>query len=172
MAITAYCYFPGTKLSGGLVEEKKMKEAGAFVVRDYEIGAENSINIGSISAGGGAGKATFKELTVTKTVDGLSCDLFSKLTTGGHYNDMIIELHKAAGSGSTEPFVKWEFKLVMVQDIAWTGSEYDDETYETVVLQYGAMKTTYFVGAKKGKMKKDSSAEWSRILNSAQLAVE
>ncbi len=43
MAITAYCYFPGTKLSGGLVEEKKMKEAGAFVVRDYEIGAENSI---------------------------------------------------------------------------------------------------------------------------------
>ena len=51
-------------------------------ILSYELGAENNINIGSISGGGGAGKATFKEFTITKSPDAATTMLFEYLTTG------------------------------------------------------------------------------------------
>lgn len=173
MAFDAFCYFTGTDVEGE-TQDKAMKDNKAFEILSFEIGAENNINIGSISAGGGAGKATFKELTITKKTDTASCAMFSKLCEGNHFDDMVIELRRSGGtpgvSGVT--FLKWEFKLVMIQDISWSGSDGDDICEETVVMQYGAMKVTYTKQDKQGKPAGEKSGEWSRVLNEANLAVE
>ena len=174
MAFDAFCYFPGNKKLTGETQDKAMSKEGAFEILNFEIGAENNINIGSITSGGGAGKATFKELNVTKKTDTCSCELFSSLCKGSHIDDMVIELRRSgqqgdADSGST--FLKWEFKLVMVQDISWSGSDGDDVCEEAIIFQYGAMKVTYTKQDKQGKGAGDTSAEWSRVLNQANLAV-
>jgi type VI secretion system secreted protein Hcp len=172
MAFDAFCYFPNSGVEGE-TQDKAMKANKAFEILNFAIGAENNINIGSISAGGGAGKATFKELNITKKTDSASCALFSKLCEGNHFDDMTIELRRSGGqagvSGTT--FLKWEFKLVMVQDIGWSGSDGDDICEESLVLQYGAMKVTYTAQDAKGKAGTESSGEWSRVLNQASLAV-
>jgi type VI secretion system secreted protein Hcp len=172
MAFDAFCYFPGSDVAGE-TQDKAQKANKAFEILSFEIGAENNINIGSVSAGGGAGKATFKELSITKKTDSSSCALFSKLCEGNHFEDMTIELRRSGGqagvSGTT--FLKWEFKLVMVQDIGWSGSDGDDICEESLVLQYGAMKVTYTAQDAKGKAGTESSGEWSRVLNEANLAV-
>lgn len=171
MAFDAFCYFPGSSVKGE-TQDEKMSAKDAFEILSFEIGAENNINIGSISSGGGAGKATFKELTLTKKTDAGSCELFSNLCKGKHFDDMTVELRRASGeSASGVTFLKWEFKLVMVQDISWSGSDGDDICEETLILQYGAMKVTYFKQDKHGKHAQDSSAEWSRVLNKANLSV-
>ncbi len=170
----AFCYFPGDKKMKGETQDKEMGGKDAFEIISFEIGAENNINIGSISSGGGAGKATFKELNITKKTDSCSCELFSALCKGTHFKDMVIELRRSGdtgGSDSGKTFLKWEFKLVMVQDIGWSGSDGDDVCEEAVVLQYGAMRVTYTQQDSTGKMAKKTSAEWSRVLNTANLAV-
>ncbi len=173
MAFDAFCYFPGSDVEGE-TQDKAMKSNKAFEILSFEIGAENNINIGSISSGGGAGKATFKELTITKKTDLGSCALFSKLCEGNHFDDMVIELRRSGGvaGSSGQTFLKWEFKLVMVQDISWSGSDGDDICEETLVLQYGAMKVTYTQQNEQGKKGAEKSGEWSRVLNQANLAVK
>ncbi len=173
MAFDAFLYYPGSDVSGE-TQDKTMKDNKALEILSFEIGAENNVNIGSITSGGGAGKATFKELTITKKTDTASCAMFNKLCEGNHFDDMVIELRRAGGTPgvSGKTFLKWEFKLVMIQDISWSGSDGDDICEETVVMQYGAMKVTYTKQDKQGKDDGEFSGEWSRVLNEANLAVE
>lgn len=173
MSFDAFMYIPAEEKLKGETQDESFSEKNAFEIMSFEIGAENNINIGSISAGGGAGKATFKELTVTKKTDTSSCGLFTRLVEGGHIQDVFIELRRSGGaagaSGAT--FLKFDFKLVMLQDIAWSGSDGDDICEETLVLQYGAMKVEYFKQDITGQMATHSTALWSRVKNKAALEV-
>jgi type VI secretion system secreted protein Hcp len=177
MSFDAFMYSVADKAKlTGETQDDDMKKLGAFELLSFELGAENNINIGSISGGGGAGKATFKEFTVTKKTDTASTALFHALVTGQHFTDIVIELrrssgHHAAGkSGVT--FMKFEFRLVMVQDISWSGSDGDDVCEETVVFQYGAIQIQYFAQGADGKMASTpTEAKWSRVKNNASLTV-
>lgn len=172
MAFDAFCYFLDKNVKGE-TQDKEYSGKNAFEILSFEIGAENNINIGSISSGGGAGKATFKELTVTKKTDTSSCEMFSRLCDGTHFDDMVIVLRRSSGGAKSGlEFLKWEFKLVMIQDISWSGSDGDDICEETVVMQYGAMKVTYTQQKETGDAGTQKSAEWSRVLNQANFAVK
>ena len=157
----------------GETQDDEMSEKKAFEILSFELGAENNINIGSISGGGGAGKATFKEFTITKKTDTASTGLFTALVTGSHFDNLFIELRRSGGaedkSGVT--FMKFEMHLVMVQDISWSGSDGDDICEETVVLQFGAIKIQYYPQDKKGKMGTPKEALWSRVKNNASTNV-
>ena len=174
MAFDAFLYFTGTDVKGETQDKRPTAKKGALEILSFEIGAENNINIGSISSGGGAGKATFKELSITKKTDTASCAMFSKLCEGNHFDDMVIELRRSGGAAGTSGlvFLKFEFKLVMIQDISWSGSDGDDVCEESVVMQYGAMKVTYTQQKEDGKAGSQKSGEWSRVLNKANLAVK
>ncbi|MFN3973265.1 MAG: Hcp family type VI secretion system effector [Gemmobacter sp.] len=157
----------------GETQDDTYKKFNAFEIVSFELGAENTINIGSASSGGGAGKATFKEFTVTKKTDAASVGLFHGLVTGKHYQDMVIELRRSGESTSLTGgvFLRFDFALVMVQDISWSGSDGDDVPEETVIFQFGAIKMTYKPQSIKGKMTKDMMSQWSRVLNKAILSV-
>ncbi|MGB5556663.1 MAG: type VI secretion system tube protein Hcp [Paracoccaceae bacterium] len=173
MAFDAFMYFLNEKTVAGETQDEAMKKNGAFEVLSFEFGAENNINIGSISSGGGAGKATFKEMTVTKKTDTSSCGLFARLCEGKHFDDAVIELRRSGGQAGTSgtTFLKFEFKLVMIQDISWSGADGDDICEETLVIQYGAFKVTYSQQDITGKMAKHSDAMFSRVKNKADFTV-
>jgi type VI secretion system secreted protein Hcp len=177
MAFDAFLYSESHKSKiPGETQDLDMSKKSAFELLSFELGAENNINIGSISGGGGAGKATFKEFTITKKTDTASTGMFYALVAGEHFDDMFIELRRAAGSQaegkSGQTFMKFEFRLVMVQDISWSGSDGDDICEETVILQYGAIKIHYFKQDAQGKMASSpEEAMWSRVKNNASLTV-
>ena len=170
MAFNAFCYFPKSKVKGE-TQDDVFKKEGAFEIQSFEIGAENNINIGSASSGGGAGKATFKTLTIDKVTDSASCALFGMLCEGKHFDDMTIVLRRAGGasnkSGADDSYLTFEFKLVMIADISWNGADGDDVCKESLSLEYGSMKVTYTQQDKQGKTVEKFSNEWSRVLNKA-----
>ena len=174
MSFDAFCYSIADKAKiPGETQDADMKDKQAFEIISFELGAENVINIGSISGGGGAGKATFKEFTITKKTDTASTGLFECLVTGNHFKDMIIELRRS-GAGNNKSggtFMKFEFRLVMVQDISWSGSDGDDICEETVIFQYGAIEVSYFPQAADGKMGSPKVTRWSRVKNTNALSV-
>jgi type VI secretion system secreted protein Hcp len=177
MAFDAFCYSKGgiSKIPGE-TQDEEMSKNKAFEILSFELGAENTINIGSITGGGSAGKATFKEFTITKKTDTASTGLFNSLVTGEHFDDMVIELRRAAGSSakgkSGITFMKFDMRLVMVQDISWSGSDGDDVCEETVIMQFGAIQIQYFAQKKDGSMESaPKEAKWSRVKNNASLTV-
>lgn len=128
-----------------------------LVIRSYELGAENNINIGSISGGGGAGKATFKEFTITKSPDAATTMLYEYLVTGKHLDRLRIK----------DQNMEWEFEFVMIQDYGASRSEGDDQIEETWTLQFGQMRLLAFpdsTGSKPGAQQPDEFC-WSRVLN-------
>lgn len=172
-AYDIFAYFPGSEVEGE-TQDIALSREGAFELLSFEIGAENSINIGNVSSGGGAGRATFKEMTLTKKVDSATTGIFANLAAGDHFNDMVIVVRSSSdGSGSTGlTFLKYEFKLVMVSDISWSASDGDDIVEETVTFQYGAKKITYTKQDMNGQAGDMFDSAWSQILNQANFAIE
>ncbi len=177
MAFDAFCYSPKSQARlPGETQDDKMASKGAFGVLSFELGAENTIDIGAITGGGGAGKASPKEFTVTKKTDTSSGPLFTALCTGDHYDDMVIELRRSAGvssqgtSGVT--FMKFHMHLVMVQDISWSGSDGDDICEETVIFKFGAIQIHYHKQDRFGKMDaKPIEAMWSFVKNKVGIEI-
>jgi type VI secretion system secreted protein Hcp len=177
MAFDAFCYSPKNpaRLPGETQDETMLKKQ-AFGVLSFELGAENTIDIGAITGGGGAGKASPKEFTVTKKTDTSSAPLFTALCTGDHYDDIVVELRRAAGvsggGASGVTFMKFHMHLVMVQDISWSGSDGDDICEETVIFKFGAILIHYFKQDRFGKMdSKASEAMWSFVKNKNSIEV-
>ncbi|WOJ93776.1 hypothetical protein R0135_01085 [Congregibacter variabilis] len=103
------------------------------------MGVENNINIGSISAGGGGGQATFKELVITKSPNDISEELFSRATTGDSYNIVRIT--------TSSMFI--DLKLVVIQEVNFQANECDPKDknpcipeLEEVVIQFGEASYT------------------------------
>ncbi len=170
MAFDAFCYSPSMKSDMlGETQDSDYSGKGAFEILSFELGAENVINIGSVTGGGGAGKATFKEFTVTKKTDSSSTLLFSALCTGLHYKDVVVDLRRSGVATKTMKsggvFMKFDMRLVMVQDISWSGSDGDDVCEETVIFQFGAIAITYTPQDKEGKEKTKLQTMWSRVKN-------
>lgn len=176
MAFDAFCYSTSHKSDmPGETQDSDYAAKGAFEILSFELGAENTINIGSVTGGGGAGKATFKEFTVTKKTDTSSTFLFTALVTGMHYGSVTVDLRRSGAATKTMKsggvFMKFDMRLVMVQDISWSGSDGDDVCEETVIFQFGAIEITYTPQDKDGKDKTKQLSRWSRVKNNNSLDV-
>lgn len=168
MSFDAFCFSTTDKDKiAGETQDEHYKTLSAFEVLSFELGAENTINIGSISGGGGAGKASFKEFTVTKKTDTASTELFHALCTGKHFGNLTIELRRsgAEDTKSGGVFMRFSMSLVMVQDLSWSGSDGDDICEETVIFQFGAIKIEYMKQLASGKMEAAVSKSWNRVKN-------
>lgn len=182
MAFDAFCYCKGrggkdAKLDDpetffGETHDEKMKAKGAFEIISFELGAENNINIGSMSGGGGAGKATFKEFTVTKKTDTASTSLFNCLVTGNHFHEVVVVLRRAGGPKNQfdQTYMAFTMRFVMVKDISWSGSDGDDICEETVVFEYGAIQIEYWPQLRTGERSSSKTmTQWNRVRNLATI---
>jgi len=99
-------------------------------VLEWEWGAENSINIGSISGGGGAGKATFQELVITRLSDHNSSEFLRRVSTGEHLDTVTL----------TRGNLTVELRLVMISSFTVNGtSDKREPTTETITMEFGAV---------------------------------
>ena len=102
---------------------------GQTEVLSFELGAENTINIGSVSGGGGAGKAQFLPLTIERLPDALTNDLFKALVQGQFFETVTIY----------QGGVAIMLKLVLLESFTLSGEAGKDENAQTEkwTLQYG-----------------------------------
>jgi type VI secretion system secreted protein Hcp len=160
-------YLPNSDVVGE-TQDKAMKALSAWEINSFSFGAENNVNVGSMSGGGGAGKTTFKEFTITKQTDSASPKIFHNLCIGKHFDDAVIALRRsggAAGGVSGVTFLEFKFAMLLVQDMSWEGSSGDDVPTETIVFQYGAMSMEYKQQDAKGAMTSTGVVAWSRVKN-------
>lgn len=92
-------------------------------------------------AGGGAGKASFQDISITKYVDKASATLMAKLATGDHVNKARLTVRKA-GKTPLE-YVIIEMEKVMITSYSTGGSGGEDRLTENVTLNFAKVTVKY-----------------------------
>lgn len=145
MAFDAFfqLYQNGTVVPGESIDKTF---GGSIELSEFSFGAENSISISSATGGAGAGKATFKEFSIKKLTDTASVSLFTNLCMGAHYTARI-SIRKSGAAVTTgisgAVYLTFEFNVLMVKSIDWSGSSGDDVPTESVVFMFGEMSLLY-----------------------------
>ena len=91
--------------------------------------------------GGGAGKANFQDLSVTKYVDNSSPTLIQMTATGGHIATGCLTVRKA-GKTPLE-YIKLKLNKVMVTSVSTGGSGGEDRLTENITLNFAEFEFEY-----------------------------
>jgi len=135
----------------------------AFEVSSFGWGVEQAETTGSGSTGSGAGKAKFKEFTISKAVDLASVPLFNACTAGAHFPHVCVALRKAGGSNLL--YLQYIFTQVFVISIHWSGGAGEDAPKEDITFKFGAYSMQYVQQNADGTEGTKQEGSWSATQN-------
>jgi len=114
--------------------------------------------------GGGAGKASVQDLSITKYIDSSTHALMDACCTGKHFDQAQIIVRKA-GEKPLE-YLKITLKNVLVSSLSTGGSGGEDRLTENISLNFAEFKTEYFPQNAKGGAGGALSATYNMAKNS------
>ena len=91
--------------------------------------------------GGGAGKVSVNDLSITKYVDKASANLQLSCCNGKHFKEALLTVRKA-GENPLE-YLKITMKEVLIASVSTGGSGGEDRLTENVTLNFAEFKTEY-----------------------------
>jgi type VI secretion system secreted protein Hcp len=150
-----------------------------FEIDDFSFDIEQVLNIGSQSSGAGAGKVTFNPFQITRKSDRASPILFTMCCSGQHFKVVSLYLRRSGGGTSSSAntgtsatmtsgttFLRFDFALVAVKTISWSGADGDEACKEEVTFEYGALKVQYVQQNTDGTAKgAPIPGAWNRVYN-------
>jgi type VI secretion system secreted protein Hcp len=104
-------------IKGESLDDKHKDE---IEVLSFSWGVANT-GTASTGSGGGAGKATFQDLTIVHNVDKASPNLLRACATGAHIKDATIT-HRKAGKGQQE-FLIFKMSDIIITGVTHGGSQ-------------------------------------------------
>jgi type VI secretion system secreted protein Hcp len=149
----------------GETQDKTQKAAGDIDVLAWSWGASNS---GSFHAGGGggAGKANFQDISITKYLDKASPALLIALAKGSHIPVAKLLVRKA-GDGQ-QKYLELTMTKVLVTSVSTGGSGGEDRLTENVSLNFAEVKFEYFLQNEKGVTASGGVFNWDIAANASK----
>ncbi len=122
----------------GEATDKTMKESIDVLAWGWGVSNSGTTHMGG---GGGAGKANFQDISITKYVDSASHALLGACATGEHFATASLHVRKA---GKTQvEYITIEMKEVLVTSVSTGGSGGEDRLTENLSLNFAEVKFTY-----------------------------
>jgi type VI secretion system Hcp family effector len=139
--------------------------ATGFSIADFSFDMDQTLAIGSVGSGTGAGKVKFNPFSVTRTIDKLSPVLFQHCCTGQAFAKIdLLQVRPSATSGAAGVlFLQYTFKLVAVATVATAYG--DSNATETVTFQYGDLQIRYAQQKPDGSLLAPVVAGWDIVKN-------
>ncbi len=116
-----------------------------------------------VGGGGGAGKVTFQDLSLTKYVDKASPKLMSLCASGGHLPTATLIIRKP-GQEPVE-YIKITLSNVLVSSVSTGGSAGEDRLTENVTLNFARVKFEYVPTRENGLPDKAVEFGWDVAAN-------
>lgn len=117
-----------------------------------------------VATGGGAGKVTFQDISVTKYVDKSSPGLMQKLADGSHFTKAFLYVLKAGGDKPVE-YLTITMDKVMITSYSTGGSGGEDRVTENLTLNFSEVEVKYIPQDAKGKGSGDIKFGWKIAVN-------
>ncbi len=148
MAVDMFLVIPDVK--GETEDAVYAKEKGIDILAwSWGMSQSGSFHHGS---GGGAGKANFQDISITKYVDSSSANLMLYCSQGEHYKEAKLIVRKAGGKKPLE-YIKIDMKKVLVTSVSTGGSGGEDRLTENVTLNFAEVHYAY------SRQKEDGSGD-------------
>ncbi|WP_295527059.1 type VI secretion system tube protein Hcp [uncultured Pseudacidovorax sp.] len=112
-----------------------------------------------MGGGGGSGKVSVQDLSITKYVDASSPSLFKTCCNGTHHKDAQLIVRKAGGKGPVE-YIKITMTEVLITAVSTGGSGGEDRLTENVTLNFAKVKVEYTPQKPDGTPEPVKEAEW------------
>lgn len=143
MAVDMFLVIKGLK--GETKDQKYAKEHGIDIVAwSWGMSQSGTFHMGG---GGGAGRASFQDISITKWVDATSPNLIGKCATGEHFSEAKLVVRKAGGKQIEYIVIK--LTEVMVTSVS-TGSGGEEKLSENVTLNFAKFDFIYTPQLKDG----------------------
>jgi type VI secretion system secreted protein Hcp len=113
--------------------------------------------------GGGAGKASFQDISFTKYLDKASTALMIALAKGAHIPECKLTCRKA-GEGQ-QKYVEITMKKCIVTSVSTGGSGGEDRLTENVSLNFAEVSFEYFMQDAKGATASGGKLAWNIAAN-------
>jgi len=114
-------------------------------------------------SGGGAGKASFNDITITKYIDAASQNIMLFCANGKHFAKGKIIVRKA-GENPLE-YLHIDFEKVMVSAYRTGGSGGEERLTENITLNFAKVKVEYTTQAEKGGKGTPHAFSWDIAAN-------
>ena len=103
------------------------------------------LDVSVLNPGGatGAGKQSFKDLSISKRVDKASAKLFQFCASGKHFPKVTITLRKKGGKKGGTPYLVYTMQQVFVTSIQSAGASGETRPTEQVTFTYGSLQIKY-----------------------------
>jgi len=135
------------KIDGIDGESKDDKHKNEIDVLAWSWGASQSGTM-HVGGGGGAGKANFQDVSVTKWIDKSSFNLLKSVSSGKHIKEATLTVRKA-GEKPLE-YVKLLMSNVLVTSVSTGGSGGEDRLTENITLNFEKFEFEYVPQKKDG----------------------
>jgi type VI secretion system secreted protein Hcp len=122
----------------GESQDKTHKDDIDVLAWSWGMSQSGSFHVGG---GGGAGKANFQDISITKYVDQASAELMKHCAIGAHFTKAELFVRKA-GTTPLE-YIVIEMKKVMVTSVSTGGSGGEDRLTENITLNFAEVKYSY-----------------------------
>ena len=119
-----------------------------------------------MGGGGGAGKVSVQDLSITKFIDSATHALIQACSNGTHYPEAKLVVRKAGGKEALE-YLKVTMKEVLVSSLSTGGSGGEDRLTENVTLNFAEFKVEYTPQVGEGGGGAVKTATWNIPKNEA-----
>lgn len=109
-------------------------------IHSFQWGVDHPVSI--TASGRSTGKANVHDFKVSKPVDASSPKIFLACVTGKNFDKASIWIRKAGGDSSL-PYMKYEFKGVLITGFENTASGGDDNPMEEMSLNFTGLDYTF-----------------------------
>jgi type VI secretion system secreted protein Hcp len=147
----------GDKIKGES-KDKQYGPKGASDVLAWSWGMSQSGTTHS-GAGGGAGKASFQDLSLTKWMDTATPGLMNALAKGTHIEQVVLTVRKPGEP--PQKYIEITMNDVMVTSISTGASSGEDRITENISLNFAKVTFEYFTQDKAGKTTSGGKFGWN-----------
>ena len=158
MAVDMFLELDGIK---GESVDKTHKDKIDVLAWSWGLSNSGTFHSGS---GGGAGKANFQDISITKYIDKASSDLMFHCASGKHIAKGTLIVRKA-GEKPLE-YLVFKFDKILVSSTSTGGSSGEERLTENVSLNFSKVEVAYKIQDEKGAGKDGGNFTWDIAANS------
>jgi len=146
------------KVDGVTGESKDSNHTGWTDITSFSWGASQPGNM-SVGGGGGAGKVSFEDLSVTALIDKSVTAILKNCASGKHLSKVELSICKAGGT--QVEYVKITLEDVLITTVHYTGADTEDTVGITYGFQASKIKQQYWEQSSSGGKGAEISAGWN-----------